>query len=83
MLITDCTYTDEVVPAEDPLGPLLGEPGRRAGPRAPEDLYLVHHDPDHNDDIIDAKLARSRELLAQAGSATSVVAPAERMAFEI
>ena len=40
-----------------------------------KNLYLVHHDPDDNDDIIDAKLARSRELLGKWGAAPRVVAP--------
>jgi hypothetical protein len=48
-----------------------------------KNLYIVHHDPDDNDDIIDAKLARSRELLAKWGSSTTVVAPSERTAFEL
>ena len=48
-----------------------------------KNLYVIHHDPDDNDDVIDAKLARSRELLATWGAATNVVAPGERTAFEI
>ena len=76
-LVTDCTYTDEVYPRKTGWGhssvSQVAELARRARVK---NLYLVHHDPDDNDDIIDAKLARSRELLAQSGSATSVVAPA-------
>jgi phosphoribosyl 1,2-cyclic phosphodiesterase len=47
----------------------------RARPKA---LYLIHHDPDDTDDIIDAKLAVAQERLAARGAPTAVWAPAER-----
>ena len=84
VLITDCTYTDEVYPRKMGWGhssvSQVSELARRAQVK---NLYIVHHDPDDNDDIIDAKLARSRELLAKWGSITTVVAPSERTAFEL
>jgi phosphoribosyl 1,2-cyclic phosphodiesterase/CheY-like chemotaxis protein len=83
-LVTDCTYTDEVYPRKTGWGhSSVSQVSELAQRARVKNLYLVHHDPDDNDDIIDAKLARSRELLATWGSATNVVAPAERMAFEI
>ena len=43
----------------------------------PKTLYLIHHDPDDTDEIIDGKLATARERLAARGVPTAVVAPAE------
>jgi phosphoribosyl 1,2-cyclic phosphodiesterase len=83
-LVTDCTYTDEAYPRKTGWGhssvSQVTELARRAQVKK---LYIVHHDPDDNDDVIDAKLARSRELLAKWGSRTTVIAPGERMAFEL
>jgi L-ascorbate metabolism protein UlaG (beta-lactamase superfamily) len=46
-------------------------------------LYIVHHDPDQTDAIIDAKLARCRERLAERGASTTVLAPADGAVFEL
>ena len=45
-------------------------------------LYLVHHDPDHTDAAIDAKLARCQERLAAAGARTRA-APADGAEFDV
>jgi phosphoribosyl 1,2-cyclic phosphodiesterase/ActR/RegA family two-component response regulator len=82
-LITDCCYTDEAYARKTNWGhssvSQVADLAWRARPRT---LYLIHHDPDDNDDVIDAKLARVRELLAARGAAINVLAPAEREEFE-
>ena len=40
-------------------------------------LHLFHHDPDQNDDAIDAKLDEAREALVKLGSKVICEAPAE------
>ena len=83
-LITDCTYTDEVYPRKTGWGhSSVSQVAELAWRAQVKNLYIIHHDPDDNDDVIDAKLARSRELLATWGAATNVVAPGERTTFEI
>ena len=42
-----------------------------------ETLYLFHHDPDQNDDAIDAKLEMAARALESMRSKTKCVAPAE------
>jgi phosphoribosyl 1,2-cyclic phosphodiesterase/CheY-like chemotaxis protein len=84
VLITDCTYTDEEYPRKMGWGhssvSQVADLAVRAGVKT---LYLFHHDPDHNDATVDAKLARVRDLLAGRGAATTVLAPAELEEFEI
>jgi phosphoribosyl 1,2-cyclic phosphodiesterase/ActR/RegA family two-component response regulator len=85
MLITDCAYTDEEYGPKMHYGhssvSQVAELAARARVKA---LYLVHHDPDHTDTTIDAKLERARELLAGRGAGTTAaVAPAEQEEFEI
>lgn len=79
VLITDCTYTDEAYPRKVGWGhssvSQVADLAARARPKA---LYLIHHDPDDTDEIIDTKLTTARERLAGRGASTTVVAPAER-----
>jgi ribonuclease BN (tRNA processing enzyme) len=79
VLITDCTYTDEAYPRKVGWGhssvSQVADLAARARPKA---LYLVHHDPDDTDDVIDTKLAAARERLTARGASTTVAAPAER-----
>jgi hypothetical protein len=49
----------------------------------PKRLSPIHHDCEQNDDAIDAKLARARELLAKANVPTEVVAPEELTTEEL
>jgi len=49
----------------------------------PKTLYLIHHDPDDTDDIIDAKLAAARAGLAARGAPTTVTVPAERTEVDL
>jgi phosphoribosyl 1,2-cyclic phosphodiesterase/ActR/RegA family two-component response regulator len=84
VLITDCTYTDEDYPRKIGWGhssvSQVTDLAARAGVKT---LYLLHHDPDHTDAVIDAKLERARELLAGRGAATAVFAPTERARVEL
>ena len=79
VLITDCTYTDEAYPPKVGWGhssvSQVADLAARARPRT---LYLVHHDPDDTDEIIDTKLAAARERLAARGASTTVAVPVER-----
>ncbi|HXJ82267.1 MAG TPA: response regulator [Candidatus Methylomirabilis sp.] len=83
VLITDCCYTDEAYARKTNWGhssvSQVADLTWRARPRT---LYLIHHDPDDTDVIIDAKLAKVRELLAARGAATTVVAPVEHEEFQ-
>ena len=79
VLITDCTYTDEVYPRKVGWGhSSVSQVADLAARARPKTLYLIHHDPDDTDEVIDSKLAAARERLAARGSPTGVVAPAER-----
>jgi CheY-like chemotaxis protein/phosphoribosyl 1,2-cyclic phosphodiesterase len=82
-LVTDCTYTDEAYARKTGWGHSsarqVADLAWRARPRT---LYLIHHDPDDTDEVIDAKLATVRELLAARGAPTTVLAPVEREEFD-
>jgi phosphoribosyl 1,2-cyclic phosphodiesterase len=83
-LVTDCTYTDEIYPRKMGWGhSSVSQVAELAWRAQVKNLYLIHHDPDDNDDVIDAKLARAQERLAKWGAFTRVVAPSERTAIEI
>ena len=77
-LIIDTTYTDEEYASKVNWGhsavSRVVELAHRAKTKT---LYLYHHDPDQDDDAIDAKLETARKQLAELGSETRVVAPAE------
>ena len=84
MLVTDCTYTDEEYPRKAGWGhstpTQVADLAARARARA---LYLVHHDPDHTDAVVDGKLERARERLGALGAATAVAAPEELAEVEL
>ncbi len=46
-------------------------------------LYLFHHDPNHDDEAIDRKLKIAKDLLAEKGSETQCVAPAEGESIKV
>jgi phosphoribosyl 1,2-cyclic phosphodiesterase/ActR/RegA family two-component response regulator len=84
VLITDCTYTDDEYPRRIGWGHSSASQVADLAARADvKTLYLVHHDPDQSDAVIDAKLERVRELLAGRGVATAVFAPTERARVEV
>src|SRR5262245_23254503 len=84
LLVTDCTYTDEEYSRKAGWGhstpTQVADLAARSRARA---LYLVHHDPDHTDAIVDAKLERCRARLAALGATTTVVAPEELAEVEL
>jgi len=78
VLITDTTYMDDeyrnhVNWGHSPLSEVVGL-AHRAKVRV---LHLFHHDPDQDDDAIDAKLAEARRQLEALGSSTRCEAPCE------
>jgi phosphoribosyl 1,2-cyclic phosphodiesterase/CheY-like chemotaxis protein len=83
-LITDCTYTDEEYLRKIRWGhssvSQVADLAARARPTA---LYLMHHDPDQSDTVIDAKVTQIQEQLARAGAQTDVVAPAQLATLEL
>jgi ribonuclease BN (tRNA processing enzyme) len=84
VLITDCTYTDQVYPRKIGWGhSSVSQVADLAWRARPKTLYLVHHDPDDTDEAIDGKLAQAREILAGRGGATRVEAPVERTEVDI
>jgi phosphoribosyl 1,2-cyclic phosphodiesterase len=79
-LITDCTYSDAEYVTKVGWGhsciSQVVALAHRANIRV---LYLAHHDPDQDDDAIDAKLASAKKQLRDLNSATEVLAPAESL----
>ncbi len=78
LLITDSTYTDEEYASKVGWGhsciSRVVDLAHRAEVRT---LALFHHDPDQDDDAIDAKLASAQDMLADLGSRSECLAPAE------
>ena len=78
VLITDCTYTDEEYERKIGWGhSCVSQVAELAHYAEVETLYLFHHDPDQNDDAIDAKLEMAARALESMRSKTKCVAPAE------
>jgi phosphoribosyl 1,2-cyclic phosphodiesterase/ActR/RegA family two-component response regulator len=78
VLITDCTYTDEEYERKVGWGhSCVSQVAELAHCAEVETLYLFHHDPDQNDDAIDAKLEMAARALESMRSETKCVAPAE------
>ncbi len=84
VLITDCTYTDEEYTSKIGWGhSSIGQVVDLAHNSQVKTLYLFHHDPDQDDDAIDAKFETAKQLLADMKSATVCVAPAETDSIKI
>ncbi len=84
VLITDCAYTDEEYLQRIGYGhSSVSRVADLAARARVKELYLFHHDPNHTDAVVDAKLARVQELLAQRGATTTVKAPTELSEFEV
>ena len=78
VLITDVTYTDKEYAKKINWGhSCVSRVVDLAHAGGVKTLYLFHHDPDQSDAAIDAKLETARALLAERGSQTRCVAPAE------
>ncbi|MGJ8668736.1 MAG: response regulator [Oceanococcus sp.] len=76
--VTDTTYMDEEYAAgKEHWGhSSISEVVEIADLAQVKTLCLFHHDPDQNDDAIDAKLAFAEQALRARGSSTQVIAPA-------
>ena len=83
-LITDCTYTDDEYPAKVGWGQsCVGQVVDLAHGANVKTLYLVHHDPDQDDDAIDAKLKSAQDRLRSLESDTQCLAPAETQVIKV
>ncbi len=83
-LMTDCTYTDDEYPAKVGWGhSCVGQVVDLAHRAKVETLYLMHHDPDQDDDAIDAKLEFAQERLVSLKSDTRCRAPAETQIIKV
>ncbi len=84
ILTTDTTYLDDEYPRFVSWGhSCVSEVAKLAHTAGVKQLHLFHHDPSHNDDKVDLKLTAMQEKLAELGSNTVAVAPAEGDTFEI
>jgi len=84
ILITDCTYTDEEYTGKVGWGhSCISQVVELAHAAEVKSLYLFHHDPDQDDDAIDAKFATAEQLLSEMKSNTICVAPAETDSVKI
>jgi CheY-like chemotaxis protein len=84
ILITDTCYTDAEYPSKVGWGhSSIGQVARLAHDAAVRRLCLFHHDPDQDDDAIDAKLADARAVLSGLGSTTTAEAPAQGTVVEL
>jgi len=78
LLITDTTYTDEEYVSKVTWGhSCTSQVANLAHLAEVKTLHLFHHDPDQNDDDIDAKLKQARASLTRLGSDTLCEAPVE------
>ncbi|MDP6953710.1 MAG: MBL fold metallo-hydrolase, partial [Alphaproteobacteria bacterium] len=78
ILVTDTCYSDEEYPRFVGYGhSSVSQVACLADKGAVKTLHIFHHDPDQDDDAIDAKLESARATLAELGSSTQCEAPAE------
>ncbi len=78
VLITDTTYTDEEYKTKVNWGHSCVSKVCELAHRAEvKELYLFHHDPDQDDDDIDAKHVAARKKLEELGSNVICLAPKE------
>jgi CheY-like chemotaxis protein len=83
-LITDTTYTDAEYQSKIGWGhSCISQVVNLAHEAAVKTLYLFHHDPDQDDDAIDAKHARAAALLDERNSSTQLVSPNETLSVKI
>ncbi len=84
VLITDTTYTDEEYKTKVNWGhSCVSKVCELAHNAAVKELYLFHHDPDQDDDAIDAKYAAAQAKLKELGGTVSCVAPKEGDSFRL
>ena len=78
-LITDATYTNEEYQSKIGWGHSCVSQVVNLAHEAEvkNSLYLVHHDPDQDDNAIDAKHAAAKAQLAELNSSTQLMTPKE------
>jgi phosphoribosyl 1,2-cyclic phosphodiesterase len=78
ILMHDTTYTDNEYTNKVQWGhSCVSEVARLAHDAKIKNLYLIHHDPDQNDDAIDAKFEACCQILKELGSNTKCITPKE------
>ena len=78
VLIMDTNYFDEEYESKVAWGhSCVSQVADFAHRAKAKTLYLFHHDHTHDDDAIDQKVGKARDLLGGWGSATVCVAPTE------
>ena len=83
-LITDTTYTAEEYKSKVGWGhSSVNQVVKLAHAAEVDTLYLFHHDPDQDDDAIDAKLAEAQAALEKLKSKTKCIAPRASEAFRL
>jgi phosphoribosyl 1,2-cyclic phosphodiesterase/ActR/RegA family two-component response regulator len=83
-LVIDSTYTDSEYASKVGWGhSCIGQVTELAHNANVKVLYLFHHDPDQDDDAIDAKLVEAEMHLKKLNSSTQVLAPAETHTVKI
>ena len=84
VLITDTTYTDAEYQSKIGWGhSCISQVVGLAHAAAVKTLYLFHHDPDQNDDAIDAKHAAAAAGLEALKSSTHLASPNETLSVKI
>lgn len=84
VLITDSTYTDAEYASKVGWGhSCISKVAKLAHEGDVKKLFLFHHDPDQNDDDIDAKHETVQKLLGDMKSDTECVTPKEGESFKI
>ena len=84
VLITDSTYTDEEYMTKEGWGhSCISKVVNLAEKAKVKQLFLFHHDPDQNDDAIDAKLATAQAMLKARKSKTKCLSPREGESFKV
>lgn len=84
ILITDSTYTEQEYAEKLHWGhSAVSEVAKLADMAQVKELHLFHHDPEQDDDAIDAKLLETRMALQKLGSKVLCNAPAEGMEIQV
>jgi len=84
VLITDTTYRDHEYPSKVDWGhSCVSQVADLAARAEVARLHLFHHDPDHTDADIDAKVNEARKELARLGSKVVCDAPAETSSLSL
>ena len=84
ILMHDTTYTDSEYPTKVQWGhSCVSEVAKLAHDAEIKNLYLIHHDPDQNDDAIDSKFVACCQILKDLGSNTKCFTPTEGTSVDV